>query len=61
MPNKYSVYSGEFPCHTCKSVSKNLRFYSDTKIATWLCDQNHLTSVSFDPKKKTKKDYERKV
>lgn len=61
MPNKYSVYSGDFPCHSCKSVSKNLRFYSETKTATWMCSEGHLTSVSFVNQKKSKRDYERKI
>lgn len=61
MASKYTVYSGDFPCHTCKVVSKSLRLYSETKEATWMCNDGHLTSVSFSAKKKTKKDYERKI
>jgi hypothetical protein len=61
MASKYNLYSGEFPCHTCKIVSKSLRFYSETKEATWMCSEGHLTSVSFAAKKKTKKDYDRTI
>lgn len=61
MPNKYSVYQGNFPCHTCQQVVTSLRFYSEDKLATWLCSDNHMTQVSFEINKKTKKDYEREI
>lgn len=53
----YTVYSGQFLCHTCKAEVKTLRLYSDTKIATWMCKDKHLTSVSFNKRKKS--DFER--
>ena len=59
--SKYSIYTGKFPCHTCKEEVTSLRFYSDTKNATWMCSLKHLSSVSLTPTKKTKKDYEREI
>lgn len=53
----YSVYHGKFPCHTCKTVVNTLRLYAETKEATWMCKDKHLSKVSFGKKKK--KDYER--
>jgi hypothetical protein len=55
---KYSIYSGEFLCHTCKEVVKSLRLYPETYEVSWMCSQKHLTSVIIY-RKKTKKDYER--
>jgi hypothetical protein len=57
--SRYSIYSGEFPCHTCKEVVKSLRSYPDEKLLTWMCSQKHLSEVSLKVKKKSKKDYER--
>jgi hypothetical protein len=56
--SKYTVYSGQFPCHTCKAVVPSLRLYSETKEVTWVCPEKHLSKVSLIAKKKTKKDYE---
>lgn len=53
----YTVYNGQFLCHTCKTEVKTLRLYPDTKIATWMCKDKHLTSVSFNKRKKS--DFER--
>ena len=53
----YTVYNGQFLCHTCKAEVKTLRLYADTKIATWMCKDKHLTSVSFNKRKKS--DFER--
>jgi hypothetical protein len=53
----YTVYNGQFLCHTCKSEVKTLRLYADTKVATWMCKDKHLTSVSFNKRKKS--DFER--
>jgi len=55
--SKYTVYSGKFPCHTCKEVVLSLRLYSADKKLTWLCSQGHMSTVSLVTKKK--KDYER--
>jgi len=57
---KYTVYSGHFPCHTCKEVIKSLRLYVETKELTWMCSEKHLSTVSLNTKK-TKKDYDRKI
>jgi hypothetical protein len=59
--SKYSIYVGKFACHTCKEQVTSLRFYSDTKNATWMCSSKHLSSVSFNTTKKKKKDYEREI
>lgn len=53
----YTVYSGKFVCHTCKMEVPTLRLYADTKEATWMCKEKHLSKVSFAKRKK--KDYER--
>lgn len=54
---KYSVYAGEFLCHTCKENVKSMRLYPETYEVSWMCSQKHLTRVIIY-KKKTKKDYE---
>ena len=51
----YTVYSGKFICHTCKMEVATLRLYADTKEATWMCKDKHLSRVSFAKRKK--KDY----
>lgn len=53
----YTVYSGKFICHTCKSEVGTLRLYAETKLATWMCKDKHLTQVSFAKRKKS--DFER--
>ena len=53
--SKYNVYSGQFPCHTCKEMVKTIRSYPDLKEVTWMCSQKHLSKVSFA--KKRKRDY----
>lgn len=58
MASRYSIYQGKFPCHTCQEQVLSLRFYSDEKLATWLCSKKHLTEVSFNAKK-NKRDHER--
>ena len=57
--SKYTVHSGQFPCHTCKVVVTSLRHYTETKELTWVCADKHLSRVSLETKK-SKKDYERK-
>jgi len=52
----YTVYEGQFPCHTCKEVVRTLRCYGDTQEVTWMCKSKHLSKVSFARRKK--KDYE---
>jgi len=58
--SKYTIYPGEFPCHTCKKMVKTVRLYGQEKEITWMCEDRHLSSVSLY-KKKTKKDYEREI
>lgn len=57
MASKYLIVHGKFPCHTCKEEITSLRFYGETKLATWMCSKKHLTEVSFQTKK-SKRDYE---
>jgi hypothetical protein len=56
--SKYNVYNGKFPCHVCKEEVSSLRMYLDTKELTWMCSSKHMSKVSLDIKKKSKKDYE---
>ena len=53
----YTVYSGQWPCHTCKTVVLTLRCYADTKTLTWMCKDKHISKVSFATKRK--RDFER--
>ena len=55
--SKYTIYPGEFICHTCKKIVKTVRLYGQEKEIPWMCEDKHLTSVLLY-KKKTKKDYE---
>lgn len=59
--SRYTVYAGEFPCHTCKEVVKSLRSYHEEKLLTWMCSQKHISEVSLSVTKKKKKDYEREI
>jgi len=56
---RYNLYSGKFICHSCSQESQTARFYSDTKLLTWMCKSNHLSEVDLSNTKKKKKDYER--
>jgi hypothetical protein len=56
--SRYEIYTGKFPCHTCREVVTSLRMYSETKQVTWMCSQKHMSSVVLVASKKTKKDYE---
>jgi deoxycytidylate deaminase len=60
MANKYEIYYGQFPCHTCGEVVASMRFYKEIKLTTWMCSKKHMSEVSLEITKKTKKDYERK-
>lgn len=55
---KYTIYHGEFPCHTCQETVKTIRSYPTEKLLTWMCGQNHLSEVQLNTKKK-REDYER--
>lgn len=54
---KYTVYPGKFLCHVCKKEVSSMRFYAETKEATWMCPEKHLSSAILYAKK-SKKDYE---
>lgn len=54
---KYNLYKGEFLCHTCKEKVFTLRSYPDKKELSWMCKNNHLSTVNLNTKK-TRKDYE---
>ena len=58
---RYEVFTGKFPCHTCKEEVTSLRMYLETGELTWMCSKNHLSNVHLRQQKKTKKDYEREV
>ena len=47
----YTVYHGKFICHECKADVKSLRLYAETKTATWMCPNKHLSTVKFGKQK----------
>lgn len=47
----YTIYQGQFICHTCKAEVKTLRLYAETKEMTWMCKDKHLSSVKFGKQK----------
>jgi hypothetical protein len=49
--SNFTVYQGQFLCHTCKAEVKTLRLYADTKEMTWMCKEKHLSSVKFGKQK----------
>ena len=53
----YTIYNGKWICHTCHIEVKTLRLYAETKTATWMCPEKHISKVNFSTKRK--KDYER--
>lgn len=53
----YTIYPGKFICKQCKAEVPTLRLYAETKTASWMCKDKHLTEVSFGKRKK--KDYEK--
>ncbi len=57
---KYSVYSGKFPCHTCKEEARSMRMYPDTGVGSWMCSKKHLTEVVIAKIGYKKKSNERK-
>lgn len=54
---KFSIYPGKFPCHTCKEEVMSLRLWKESLELTWMCSKKHLSKSQI---KITKKDYERK-
>ena len=57
MPS-YNVYHGKFICHECKLEVKSLRLYAETKTATWMCSEKHLSTVKFGKQKWSGSDRE---
>jgi len=53
----FTIYHGKFICHECKVEVTSLRLYPETKEATWMCKEKHLSKVSFNKRKKS--DFER--
>ena len=53
---KYTIYSGTFPCHTCKEPVKTLRMYGEIKEMTWMCSSKHLTLVNLNTKRSKRKN-----
>ena len=49
---RYTVYSGKFICHICKTEVLTLRLYPDTKEITWMCKDRHMSKVGLGKKKK---------
>ena len=47
----YNVYHGKFVCHECRAEVKSLRLYAETKTATWMCQNKHLSTVKFGKQK----------
>ncbi len=47
----YTVYHGRFVCHQCRAEVTSLRLYLQTKEATWMCKDKHLSSVKFGKQK----------
>jgi len=57
MPS-YTVYNGQFVCHECKIEVRSLRLYAETKTATWMCKDKHLSTVKFGKQKRKNSDRE---
>jgi len=57
MPS-YTVYNGKFVCHECKIEVRSLRLYAETKTATWMCKDKHLSTVKFGKQKRKNNDRE---
>ena len=47
----FTVYTGKFICHECKTNVRSLRLYPETKTATWMCPSKHLSTVKFGKQK----------
>jgi hypothetical protein len=52
----FTVYYGAFICHECKIEVKSLRLYAETKTATWMCKDKHLSTVKFGKQKRKSND-----
>ena len=56
--SNFTVYQGQFLCHTCKAEVKTLRLYAETKEMTWMCKDKHLSKVNLGKRKKSDFDGE---
>ncbi|MEY4332808.1 MAG: hypothetical protein RLZZ196_1546 [Bacteroidota bacterium] len=43
--DKYSIYQGKFSCKVCKKEVKTMRLYPATGMASWMCQDKHLSEV----------------
>ncbi len=43
---KFSLYSGSFACHKCKSIVDKARFWKDTYDFTWMCECKYVSKVN---------------
>ncbi len=43
--DKYSIYEGKFPCKTCRKEVKTIRIYPLTGMASWMCQDKHLSEI----------------
>lgn len=44
--SKFTVYSGKFTCHKCKSEVDKARFWKDTYDFTWMCSCKYVSKVN---------------
>jgi hypothetical protein len=54
----FTVYNGQWTCHTCKAIVPTLRCYADEKMLSWMCKDKHLTKVYLGKRKKSDFDGE---
>ena len=57
MSEKFTIFSGKFPCKTCGEEVTSIRLWKDSADLTWMCTSKHLSRV---PIIMTRKDFERK-
>ena len=58
MSEKFSIFSGKFPCKTCGEEVTSVRLWKESADLTWMCTSKHLSKV---PIIMTRKDFERKI
>ena len=52
---KFKIFEGTFPCHTCKEEVTSIRLWIETTDLTWMCSKKHISKVQLI---KTKKEVE---
>ncbi len=57
MSEKFTIFSGKFPCKTCGEEVTSIRLWKDSADLTWMCTNKHLSRVAIIM---TRKDFERK-